>query len=420
MDTKTSESAQALFCALADYVQLKRGDLEKVFDVKTLQTYKAFKVNWDGTYPNYKISDIFKKNIETDVTTLGPIESGLISSPDWYKSSALIAKKLIEDIDTVVRGFKGIKKPKPTEIWFTRGDDAVAGNIQKLFEVANQTRKEMNAIEGKKKGIEFGQLNKWNPSDIYFATDVARNTLEKEVRKISTRDGKCYLFSQLNSLISNLIEDGQLLPLSLKKSTREVHLYKVNFDRKYELSQFSHLKYDGLVKPFQKSTETSLKTRDITVKFNPKDNKFKFQVQHDVSNAGFKVSISGVEARGGGISSINIFASLMHPVDAAASIKFKKTFEDGNRKYKDWKKQWVKDYGPAPEGKEAKEKGSPLRKKFESDRAIASAINVTNKILPELAKWLDQSQEKSDKFVKIIYEYATSRTEDSGKFVIAK
>jgi hypothetical protein len=421
MDTKTSESAQALFCALADYVQLKRGDLDKVFDIETLRTYKEFKSNWDGTYPSYKISDIFKKNIETDVTTLAPIERELIANPDWYKSSLIIAKKLIEDIDTVVRGFKGIKKPKPTEIWFTRGDDAIAGNIQKLFEVANKTRKEMNKVDGiKKKGVEFGQLNKWNPSDIYFATNVARDALEKEVKKISAKDGNCYLFSQLNSLISNLIEDGQLLPLSLKKSTISVNLYKVNFDRKYELSQFKDLKYDGLVKPFQKSTEGNLKTRDITVKFNPKDNKFKFQVQHDVTNAGFKVSISGVEARGGGISSIDVFTSLMRPIDDKAAKSFKKTFEDGNKKYRDWKKNWVKQFGPAPQGNEAKLQASPLRKKFEIDRSTASAINVTNKILPELEKWLEQSQEKSDKFVKIIYEYATSRTEDSGKFVIAK
>jgi hypothetical protein len=139
MDTKTSESAQALFCALADYVQFKRGDLEKVFDVKTLQTYKAFKVNWDATYPNYKISDIFKKNIETDVTTLGPIESGLISSPDWYKSSVLIAKKLIEDIDTVVRGFKGIKKPKPTEIFRFSPDIYCFQNISRGKKCSNAT-----------------------------------------------------------------------------------------------------------------------------------------------------------------------------------------------------------------------------------------------------------------------------------------
>ena len=50
--TEIQESAQALFCALADYVQLKRDDLDKIFNVDTIPTYKAFKVTWDGTYPS--------------------------------------------------------------------------------------------------------------------------------------------------------------------------------------------------------------------------------------------------------------------------------------------------------------------------------------------------------------------------------
>jgi len=420
MDPKTAESAQALFCALADYVQLKRGNLDKLFNVDAIPTYKAFKVNWDGTYDNYKISTVFKKNIETDVTTLGILEKALIDNPDWYKSSVLIAKKLIEDIDSVVKNFKGIKKPKPTEIWFSRGDQAVMKNIELLFKIANKTRKEMNMIEGKKKGIEFGQLNKWNPADIYFATDIARNKIEKELKNVSKKNGQCYLFSELNCLISDLIEDGQLLPLSLKKQTREVTLHKVNFDRQYELNQFANFSFAGFVTNFQKSTKGNLKTRSITVKFNPKESKYQFQVQHDVSNNDFKVSISGVEARGGGISSINVFASLVHPVDASQALIFKTTWRDAQKDFANWKIKWQKTYGPAPEGEQERKKGSPLRKQFEKDRDEASAILVSNKFMPEISKWLKTSQVKSDKFVKIIYEYATSRTEDSGKFIIAK
>ena len=420
-DTTTiTESAQALFCALADYVQLKKGDLDKIFNVDTLPTYKAFKVNWDGTHENYKISDIFKKNIETDVNSLVIIEKFLISNPDWYKSSMLIAKKLIEDIDTVVRNFKGIKRPKPTEIWFSRGDQAVMKNIQKLFTIANKARKEMNKVQGSKKGVEFGDVNKWNPADIYFATDIARNKIEKELKNVSKRNGECYLFSELNLLVSDLIEEGQLLPLSLKKQTREVHLHKVNFDRQYELKQFSDLKFVGFVTNFQKSTKGNLKTRDLTIKYNPKDSKVKFQIKHDVSNGSLKVDISGIEARGGGINSINIFTSLIHPVDKQEAANFKRTFETANEKFRAWKKSWEKEYGPAPEKEKNKKIQSPLRQQYENDRSEASALLVVNKIMPELAAWLNSSQVKSDKFVKIIHEYATSRTEDSGKFVIAK
>lgn len=418
--TEIQESAQALFCALADYVQLKRDDLDKIFNVDTIPTYKAFKVNWDGTYPTYKVSDVFKKNTDTDVTQLKLIEDFLTKNLDWYKSSVLTAKTLILDIDKVVRNFKGIKKPKPTEIWFSRGDQEVMKNINSLFDVANETRKEMNRIEGHKKGVVFGDINKWNPADIYFATDVARKKIDKEVKQVSRTNGDGYLFSQLNTLISDLIEDGQLLPLSLKKQTKEVKLYPVNFDRQYELKQFADLKYVGLVKKFEKSQKGNLKTRDITVKYNPKDSKFKFQIKHDVSNAAFKVDIGGVEARGGGISSINIFSSLMALVDKLESSKLYRTFETGNKKFKESMKLWEKEYGKKPPPTKKGQKPTPLRQAYEDYRSEASALLVVNEFAPELSKWLESSQPKADKFVRIIHEYATSRTEDSGKFVIAK
>lgn len=415
-NTTIAESAQALFCALADYVQLKRDNINDLFDVKMIPTYEAFKVSWNGTYKNYTIEDVFKKNTKTDVSQLKVIEDFLIKNNDWYKSSVLIGRTLIEDIDKVVTGFKGIKKPKPTEIWFSRGDEEVMKNIQILFKHANETRKAMNGIEGSKRLIIFGNINKWNPADIYFATNYARKKIEKEVKEVSNFNSSGYLFSELNTLISDLIEEGQLLPLSLKKTTKTVMLVPVNFDRQYEINQFKDLAFAGFVTEFQKSTKQKFYTRDITVRYNPKDSKFKFQIKHDVSGGAFKLDVLGVEARGGGISSIEVFCSLMAQVDKSEAKKYQKIFEQANKKFRDWEKDWKKRYGRKPDSKEK----TPLREQFEKERREVSALEVVNEFIPPLVSWLKSSKTKADRFVKIIHEYATSRTEDSGKFVIAK
>ena len=50
-------------------------------------------------------------------------------------------------------------------------------------------------------------------------------------------------FTTLNGFIGELIESGELLPLSLKKQTNEVIIKKVNFDRTSELKEISKIKF---------------------------------------------------------------------------------------------------------------------------------------------------------------------------------
>jgi hypothetical protein len=57
---------------------------------------------------------------------------------------------------------------------------------------------------------------------------------------------------------------------------------------------------------------------------------------------------------------------------------------------------------------------------FEEERAVLSALEVINKIMPKIKAWLNKDKEKADAFVKLVYEYSTSRTKDSGRFIIAK
>lgn len=418
-NTTLSESAQALFCALADYLQLKNVKLETMFDLEEYPTYAAFKLIWNKQY-DYKISDVFKKHIETPKITLSELEKFLTTNIDWYKSSVLIAKKLVEDIDKVVTGFKGIKKPKATEIWFVRGDNSVMKNIEILFKKANETQKKMNAVEAiGGRGVVFGDINKWSPADIYFASNQARDKIQKEVDNNPETSG--YIFSSLNILIANLIAQGQLLPLSLKKQTKQVLLQKVNFDRQEELKVIEKYQYNG-TSNWKAYKVNQPQTRDMKIFFNPSSPKDYIKIKHDVSTAAFKAEVvyAGAEAKAGSIGSIGIFTSILSIIDPQFGNSFEKTFENGNKQFKDEMKKWEKKYGKKPESPKKGQKATPLREEYENYRGVASAMNVINKIMPPMIAWLNKDKPRADNFVRLIYEYSTSRTQDSGRFVIAK
>ena len=67
--------------------------------------------------------------------------------------------------------------------------------------------------------------------------------------KVKERKGLTFLGKNgLNNLISELIKNGQLLPLSLKKSDGQVNIVKVNFSRASEERIINKVSYGG-VKP---------------------------------------------------------------------------------------------------------------------------------------------------------------------------
>jgi hypothetical protein len=417
--TTLAESAQALFCALADYLQLKGVKLETMFDLDEYPTYAAFELIWNKEY-DYKINDVFKKHIETPKITLNDLEKFLTDNLDWYKSSVLIAKKLVEDIDKVVKGFKGIKKPKAAEIWFVRGDNSVMKNIETLFKKANETQKKMNKVEAiGGRGIVFGDINKWSPADIYFASDLARDKIQKEVDNNPENSG--YIFSSLNILIANLIAKGELLPLSLKKQTKQVVLQKVNFDRQEELKVIEKFEYNG-TSDWKQYKVNQPQTRDMKIFFNPSSPKDYIKIKHDVSTAAFKAEVvySGAESKAGSIGSIGIFSDIVKIIDPQFAGSYKRTFDAGNKAFKDEMEKWEKKYGKKPAGPKKGQKATPLREQYEYDRGVTSALNVINKIMPPMITWLNKDKSRAGNFVRLIYEYSTSRTQDSGRFVIAK
>ena len=215
--TALQESSQALFCAIADFLGIDESN--KLLDLKKFISYEDFKIK------NQKIISNASTKIVSPGVSLKDIESFLIENEDWYKSSVLIANSLIKEISNIDSDFK-IKSSGFQNIYYFRGDSDIMGNIQKLFNIANKSPITI------KKQSTFGNINKWNPADIYLGSDNAKNLIIKEVSKAKPNS---YTFSNLNILTSDLIDSGDLLPLSLKKTTSTVTIQRVNFDRKQEI-----------------------------------------------------------------------------------------------------------------------------------------------------------------------------------------
>ena len=63
-------------------------------------------------------------------------------------------------------------------------------------------------------------------------------------------------------------------------------------------------------------------------------------------------------------------------------------------------------------------------KRFDHKRDEISAISIINRVMPIIKDWFSRTDKNSkaeiDDFIRIMFEYVTSRTENSGRFVIAK
>ena len=152
--------------------------------------------------------------------------------------------------------------------------------------------------------------------------------------------------------------------------------------------------------------------RNIEVYITP-DKKEYIQILHITDESGgWKANfmVKGSEARHGSLGSQHIFSDILAIVDNSFSNTWLTAFTKANDKFK----KDLKLLGPKPAKKPAGQKGDPWREAREN-----YSVEVTNKIMPLLVKWL-KDKKKSDKFVKLAFQYVTSRSNDSSPFVIAK
>ena len=393
--TALAESSQALFCAVADFLGERKSD--KLLDVKKYLTFTDFK-----RAVGEQVISKAEKRIRTPGVSLSDIEEFLLKNNDWYKSSSLIALKLVKDITGIDTDFK-LKQEGFQKLFYFRGDQEVMGNIEKLFKIANTSPITVA------NQVKFGNVNKWSPADIYLATEKARKDIGDAALKAKP---KTYSFIDLNILTSNLIDSGDLLPLSLKKTTKTVQLQKVNFDKKSEIKALEKVSLSPKKvtnwQPYKKVPfGTKGETRDMRAFLN---NGGEIKFRHDPSAKRFVAEFigGGAEARGGSIGSIKLFCELFALVDKETSRQVLKEYQEGEKLYFEDLK--------LIENLRGKDK-----KLFDFERGSISALNIINRIMPILKNWFTKTDKKKvDDFIRIIYQYITSRTPLSGKFVIAK
>ena len=398
--TALQESSQALFCAIADFLGKQQSD--KILDLKKYPTYQDFKSK----------NQLIIKKVLPHITVkegsafvpIKDIENFLVKQKSWYISSLKIGLKIVNDLTAIDKDF-GIASPNFQNLYYFRGDVEVMGYLEELFKIANKSPTTV---------VKFGNVNKWNPADIYFASEKAKKDIAKELYE--ARPTKSYTFSKLNIFTSNLIDSGDLLPLSLKKTTTDVKLVKVNFDKKAELKKMkdASMSPKGVSdwKPYKKvKFGQKTETRDLKIYLNLPGGMIK--IRHSPADPKFVAEfvLQGAEARGGGIGSIGQFCGMFNFVDRVTSQRLLNEYRKGEKKFKValTKIEWLR---------------KTDKNRYDFERGALSGLYVINKIMPILKPWFKrttpQGKRQVDDFIKILYSYVTSRSKLSGQFVIAK
>jgi hypothetical protein len=132
------------------------------------------------------------------------------------------------------------------------------------------------------------------------------------------------------------------------------------------------------------------------------------QLRHDPSSGVLKgiIQIAGAGAFEGSLSAGPI-SDILKGLDEKFSITWMDAYNKANKEFAVTKK--VLD----------KEIKSVDRKRYDTERETASAL-VTNASHPPLLAWLNKNKSRSDMFIRGVYTYATARSNNSAKYVIAK
>jgi len=456
-ETSLFESAQALFCSIADSLGAKKS--KEVLNTDPKKGYPTFS---DFQKANQKLINIALKQANVTESPKN-IYNFLLKSDSWYISSIQIANKIVADLTKIDPDFNVKKKGyEGTGFHWFRGDKEVMGGIEALYKIANKASSTMTALWGKGNTSStfygYANVNKWNPADIYYANKIAKDAIKTELIKAGgLANDKLYGFSGgnlkegtikkpedgdgLNVFIARLIDGGDLLPLSLKKQTGTVTLRPVNFVEDTKNALLDSIKYNGKSdwKPFKRlhknkrvswdlysDKKGTTETRAIQIFFESKIvGKGEIQIRHDPSDSGRFVSeikYGGAKAKAGSIASHKQFALIWGSIDPTAAGKFKTAYEKGDKAF-DKEKSLI-----TPKLKTAlRNNKMPSNKKiteYDHYMAIASAENITNKIIGQtggIRDWFNTSSKtKKTLFVRLMFQVMTSRSPMSSRFVIAK
>lgn len=425
------EAAQALFCAIADYVGSNMVD--KAFDLEKYPTYKSFLRNYSGAK---KLIDTAYDETQIPGITLGRIETFLKDNPSWYESSILTAKGLIKRLSEIqgLNKFKRLERPGFANILYVRGakpDKNRAANamenIEALWKIANKNNPSV-----------FGDINKWSPADIYFVSSKADDEIDEVLKDLTTsaKGGNATIessfdYNDLNELVSELVDSGDLLPLSLKKVvTGDVMIEKYNFVRAETEKKLSSIQYEGVSDQWKnKYTADKPFTRDIQIYFS-KDKKQRVKIRHDPTSAALtaagtiktEIEVSGAGGRGGSTASIEIMAGIVSKIDKKFGSDILKAHEKGLKDYKKAIDDLNKTFNITPANK-SKFKASKKYDTYKEMRVDLSGIHLCNSLMGTIYKYFhaNEGNKKTEKILSKILQgfvaYTSSQSAQSGKFV---
>jgi len=437
---KEAEAAQALFCSIADFVG--KANISKVLNLKTDPSYSIFKRKHKDL-----IESCFKKT-KTSGISLQQIEKFITSNQSWYESSVIIAVELITSLSEKATQFRRVEKAKWQDFVYVRGAKPdknhsanTMENIGALFKIANDNDK------------QFGDINKWNPADIFYVSDKGRESVKEELDTLNIRtangSGKVsdsFNFIDLNKLMNGLVMSGDILPLSLKKAGKTATLHKYNFDRKKEEKELADIKYYGVSDWSTKYTAEKPVTRDIKIYFN-QSKTHKIKMRHDPHTDSLgasraikaEIEVSGAGARGGSTNSIPIITNILARVDKQLANNWLNAYNKGITAYETAMGKLNKEYTITPGMKSAAFKARPKAKtgpvkgidgkkqyeQYKEDRINLSGELLLNEIMPVIYKWFKgneggKKERLNTKLLQKFLEYTSSRSPQSGKFVIAK
>lgn len=393
--TELQEASQALFCAVADYLGVEES--KYAFDTKEYPTYDDFLTGFkpsSGKNIALIIQEAYDKKLDVKNIPLSKIEKFLRDNKPWYRSSCFIAVAVIKQVNTIRQTFTKIKQVKWQDLFYVRGDKDVMAQIEKLYHRCN---KELKTNENKK-DKPFRNINKWNPADIYFASEDA----VKKIAKAVSDEDKYANFVQVNKLISDLIFSGDLLPLSLKKGTDNITVEKVNFSKKADSERISGYHYVSIKKA--NDPKDALDYIEVNIGDSKSTLLFRFSADYVRAAGQYKVAIKLGAAFGGSIGGKSLI-KVIENVDHKLARDMEKIYTPGMEKFNKDKKDIMKVRSAAT--REVQLKG--LIKE-----AVADPMNDT------LYKYFKGPSKNKDAVVQELARYAGSASDLSAKYVVAK
>lgn len=421
--TDKAEGAQALFCYIADAIGSR-------------QIKKAYKPYLDGqqnaeyffTEYNDLVNKAFSSRAVDTINSKNQIKQYVIDNKDWFMSSLTISQYIIETIDDISIKFRKIKRPGWQDMLYKHGDDEIMDTMAKLFKSANKQYENLNGVK------YFGNINKWSPADIYFATDKAKKQYKKLASDRETRNNNL-TFAVLNKTIADSIESGDLLPLSLKKVNKKVYVQRVNFSREKEeelladtictgVQSWSPMKIDNFKYTGSQFTMGEYSgSRDIRVTLESGGKKGDLQFRHTPASSGrpskgFKTVLSykGASALGGQVVGIPLLCAVLESVDKAFAQKIQSTFDKNYKKFEKAMNKYNENGGIY----KYKSKDKVTKKEFNDEVGAISAQLIMNPLRTEIDRFFSKTGEKRNNAVRALFAYTASRTENSSPFVIAK